>query len=608
MKVFRFLKFEDRVQEGFKQDLGKPLKKAEILPCCEPGRPVFAREYSYSIINYALRVFWENEQDAFTEANAALADNCRFYLAHPEGMDDRDSFYWSIDLFCRIIEFFGKEGQVNPGLVESQTEALFYEMAFDWCSRNSVLERAEYQKTGTWHVWESENHHVQGFTTAWQLSGMLARQQEYTKCLLPDGKTLTEHHHKWGQYIQRWICERGRKSLFIETANGGYAAETLKGIYNVYDFSDDRRLHELAGSLLDLYWASWAEEQINGVRGGGKSRVYPKWIPNGTDELRKWSWYYFGFGEMPENHGNIFTIMTSNYRIPQRILDYALNPEKRGCYEIYQRPLGLAADGCYINPDYHLKTDWGGIERYSYVTPDYILGTLICEDCPAQDWTLISSQNRFQGVIFASHPDARIVPVPECMASDRTPIMRSYNQFVSAQRMGCLITRKAADAVDTGKMRIWFSSAGGLDQIQEESGWLFSNTEGAFAAVRIVQGSYHIQKEENGCWIVCEEEYTPVILEVQRDVKSQEEFIREICSQPYSFDGKVLRYTSTYGNSFEFCAGEGILFKIDGESVPRRLDQAFKSPFIHEDWNEGTVSIGTDKEIMRLIFSEETTH
>ena len=52
-------------------------------------------------------------------------------------------------------------------------------------------------------------------------------------------------------------------------ANDWYNCHTLKGIYNLYDFSADQKLRKKAGNFLTLYYARWAQEQIDGVRGGG---------------------------------------------------------------------------------------------------------------------------------------------------------------------------------------------------------------------------------------------------------------------------------------------------------------------------------------------------
>jgi len=598
--------FEEKVKKAFLMNKGKSLEKKEILPYAEPGRPTFAREYSYSIINFAFRVFWLEEKEFYFQANEELRENCRFYIKDEDCRNDRDSFYWSIDVFCRIVEFFGAKGSIRSGVLEAETEKLFLDMAYLWCKNNSIMTRADFSENRTWHVWESENHHVQGFTTAWQLSRFLMTSEKYRDKYYDDGKLPREHYEAWNLYIQEWCRQRAKKSLFIEVANGNYAAETLKGIYNVLDFSPDPATRKLAAALLDLYWASWAEEQINGVRGGGKTRVYPHWTRVGSDGIGQWSKFYMGEEEIVSLRGNDYTVMSSTYRIPELICELALSAEERGTYEIIQRPLGLAEKGFYINPDYHVVKDWGGIVRYSYVTPKFIMGSLMTEVRPMEDWTLLSSQNRFQGVIFASHTDARIVPVPECLTSDATPVNRSYNQHYSAQRKGTLITQKIPTCEDVGAMRIFISDAGSLRDYLVEGQWIFTKTAGAYAAIRIVDGGFYEEETDKGCYLVCENQWSPVILEVAEEngKLSFEDFKKTVQKLSLEMTETGIVYRSYYGDKFNFSTDFSSVPCINGQPTIKKPAKAFDSPFIQEDWDSGEVTIRFRDKQIQLNFND----
>ena len=437
--------FETRRERLFGLLAGVPLQEEPVRPPYEAGRPILPRGYTYSIINFALKVFYLNEVSYFALANEKLRENARLYIDNAVVRDDRDSFYWSMDLLCRIIEFYGQHGTVAAGRLEAVSEELIEDSLFLWAKNNSCLEMTETADTHTWHVWESENHHVQRFSAAWHISKLLQTSARYASQPFDDGGIPAVHYQAWTAYIKAWLRERAKKSLFVETGNSFYGLHTLKGIYNFYDFAEDPALKQLAQYLLDLYWASWAEEQLDGVRGGGKARVYPgKNSLNGKDPFRRLAWCYLGMGEMEAPVENELTVLTSAYRLPQVVCELALDAEGRGTYEIRQRPLGLARDGYFRNPDYRLKTDWGGLFRYSYCTPGFILGSLMCDARTFEAWTLISSQNRWQGAIFRGHLDARIVL--QCRSADYTnpeiQVKRAYNQHWSAQRKGTLITKK----------------------------------------------------------------------------------------------------------------------------------------------------------------------
>lgn len=57
-----------------------------------------------SFLYFAMKAFWLNEFP--DEANAALVENCRFYMGNPKARDEHDSFFWSANVLCRLIEFF----------------------------------------------------------------------------------------------------------------------------------------------------------------------------------------------------------------------------------------------------------------------------------------------------------------------------------------------------------------------------------------------------------------------------------------------------------------------------------------------------------------------
>jgi len=349
--------FEQRRDRQFSFLAGRPLKVAAKRPPVTEGRPLYTREYSYSIIDFAMKTFWLDEPGE--QANEALVENCRFYLEHQPERDDRDNFYWSADVLCRLVEFFGAQGSRAPGRLSAPAEQVVLEMMWTWLRTRSLLEDAEWRQSRTWHIWESENHHVQKFSTAWHFAGLLKDKPAYGDQILADGGTPEEHFQAWTDYAREWIRERAKKALFVETANAQYNIHTLKGVYNFYDFSPDAELQALSGRLLDLYWATWAEEQIDGVRGGGKARVYPgKGSLLGGDTMRRLAWYHLGTGEPSLPRCNDFTVLTSAHRLPGVVVDIALDRAGRGVYEIRQRPLGLAVPGYHTPPGYRLRTDW----------------------------------------------------------------------------------------------------------------------------------------------------------------------------------------------------------------------------------------------------------
>ena len=116
----------------------------------------------------------------------------------------------------------------------------------------------------------------------------------------------------------------------------------VKALFNFYDFGEPAQ-REAAHHLLDLYFAYWAQEQFDGISGGGKSRVY---FDKGL-QARKgiFSWLYFGIGPKPSLGGHDINPYLSDYRPPAVVVDLALDIDGRGQYEVFQRVQGLGTQG-----------------------------------------------------------------------------------------------------------------------------------------------------------------------------------------------------------------------------------------------------------------------
>ena len=590
--------YEHRRQQAFDVLKGKGLVVTKLQPPLEPGRTLFARNFSYSLVDFAFKALWLNEQVA--EANAALQQNADYYIDNYPAMQDRDNFYWAADEWLRLLEYFGTKGTRKAGLITKETEAKLYKMMWQYNKVFSQLSKAEYKISGTWFVDESENHHIQRFSTYWHFAKYLKDLPEYKGMKYDDGFTSQEHYDTWTIYIKHWIVERARKGLFVEMANEMYGLETLKGAYNFYDFGD-KELRSLTGKLLDLYWTTWAEEQIEGVRGGSKNRVYPGVnSKSGKGEFWQMAWYYLGIGNATKLERNLFTLVASSYRMPLITMDIALDTKRRGTYEIIQRKMGLAIDSFHMNPDYRLRQDNGGLVRYSYCTPDFILGAAHFEARKWQDWTLISSQNRWHGVIFAGNEDARIYP--QCSLNNT---YRSYNQHWSVQNKGCMITQKLPEgyAWESNPMRVFFSNAGLADMV-ERKGWVFVSAEGAYAAVKCVLKGYYWDADIDGKWLMCEDELTPIIMQVasKNDFTDYKQFQDKILSLPMSYDGKLLKFKSIYNDDFVFHCDYSKLASVNGKTIDIQPDRVFDSPFINSIWNSGVVTIQKDKRKLVLKF------
>lgn len=609
--------FEQRRDAAFVKLKGEPLEVSEIRPPLGPDRPRFTRQYSFSIVNFATRALWNNEQ--IKEANRSLRQHSRFYLENPLERTDRDNLHWVTLLLGRILEFFGEDGSIAQRL-EPETEALLFEMVSAYFADSSFLEDAQRDPwhIGVWHKWEqephlpapptSENHHMMKFSTLWHFARLLKDHPLYREVDY-NGHPASEHYSAWTAFAKEYIRERAKKGLFVEIAHGYYGPRTVEGLYLFHDFGD-AELKRMAGGLLDLYWACWAEEQLGGVRGGGKVRQHQGGQDRvGWDSVTRLAWYYLGIGREVPPGQEMFSVLTSDYRLPAVVSDIALDAEGRGSYEIVQRRMGLDQDwdafGFYMRPDF------GGLLRYSYCTPEFILGLLMHEPRHFRDWAIMSAQNRWQGAIFAGHPDARIFP--QARAGPPHEHQRADNSLWGVQKKGTQITQRLPRAYTrflpeaptdetpiTHGTRVWFSGPG-LHNRVEESGWIFIEAEGAYAAVKAARGDYSWTASEDkhdGEWMALHDWFSPIILEVARkvDFTHYQSFQEAIRALPLEWSGHNLSYTGLSGDRFTFDAGENKPAPPTVNGVPVDHDflsprKVFHSPFVQSSWNSGTIVI-----------------
>lgn len=608
--------FEERVDTVFRAEAGKPLVRAPKEPPLGEDRGPYVRLYSYSIVAFAARCLYLNER--LDEANAALVENAEYYLANPLTICDRDSFHWHAEIVLRLLEMYGPAGSTNPGRLTKATETKVLDYMWIYTQRCSWLEKAEYKKSQTWNVYSSENHHVMDFTCHWHFSKYAKDLPEYRDRTCNDGAGLGEHFQAWNTYFVEYCRERARKGLCIEMRSDEYNATLIKGFYNFYDFGDPE-VRRFAGMILDLYFAYWSEEQIMGHMGGGAARLkgmsaFRQDRENNNAQL---AWFYFAIGSQPQLNGHDIAAMTSGYRPAPVIVDIARDTEGRGRYEIRQRVQGLGLQGHTFphmdRPDQEpnrFRTDGGGIVRYSYCDPAFILGTPMTQARPFEDWVMMSSQSRWQGVIFAGEGDPRILPVPRAENN-----VVCFNQFWSVQSKGSLVTQKLKYHRDVAEMMVWISKRG-LSAPVIEDGLVFVEAPGAYAVIRVGHGDFQITedtfrgvKEEGISFetppaivVVPKDEYAPVVLEVmaKTDVEDFADFKKRVQAGRTSFRGSVFACSTIYGDELTLDTNFRQTPTVNGIPLDYAPATLFDSPFLRAEYNAGVVTItkGERKEVL----------
>ena len=607
--------FKDRVDAMFRAEAGLPLTRARKQPPLRPGSGNYTRAYSYSIVGYAARCFYLGEM--LDEANAALVENAQHYLDNPTDIIDRDSFHWHADIVMRLIDMYGPEGNVHAGRLTAGTEAICLKPIWIYVKTSAKHNKPDHATTKTWEFHSTENHHAMDFTLQWHFAKIARNKPEYRALKLDGGSTLEEYYHAWNDYIVVYCRERAKKGVSIEIMCPGYNAVWLKGFHNFRDFGTPE-VRRSAEMLLDLYWAYWAQEQLHGVEGGGKARIRGvngfKHSAHGIPAL---GWFYFGLGEKPGDISGEINALLSDYQPPAVVADIALSARAEGPYEIRQRAQGLGKQGAEnavmtdgMTPN-RFRTDGGGIVRYSYCDPAFTIGTLMTEARPLEDWVHISAQSRWQGVVFGDSPGARIVPVVRPAGKARDVL----NGHWSVQSKGSLITQKLKGHKAGGPMIVWMPADGMGDPVRDGD-LVFIETQGAYAAIRVVGSAFELTEKEvsnpsiegpervapPGRVILPKDDFAPVILEVmaKKDLKGMVDFKARVKASQPEMKGAMLVYKTIYGDRLTFDTSQKQPPTINNKPVDYSPPKVLESPFLNADYDKGVVTIqkGGQKKVL----------
>jgi len=607
---------EKRCDAFFRKQSGKAFTPAPIKKDWN-HRGDFTRHYNQSILLFAARALYLNEQ--VNEANAALREMCQYHLDRPQTLLEIHSFQNVPSELVSLCLFYGPEGSRTKGLISEETYQVILKTLWAWTSAKSKVAEAEVQESQTWTTRSSENHHANWFSSCWAASFFLAGMTEYRDRKFEDGHTAREHYDAWTAYLREYYRQRGSKGMTVEIDSPSYASATLSAAYTVYDLAADSVLKRRAGDYITLYWALWAQQQLDGVNGGAKARCKTGAAGGGNDFIRRAAWYVMGIGTPEFEHRSMLSFVTSSWRMPDVVRALALDPAGRGTYEVLERRPGLMRPGrqkeeslCPLNPDF------GGIVRYGWCTPDFIMGSLLLEARPNTDWATISSQGRWHGVIFRGATDARIYPFCETKKS-------TYNQHWAVQRKGTLISQKLKDSKGAAGLRVWFSKDG-LSVPLKEGDWYFTEADGAWAAVRVVSGESLLLKDslpparkktnededgdedgpsKGGIILKCEDDFSPVIIEVARkaDFPSRADFQKAVLALPLTLENGVLSHTGLGGDRFIFFTDQSRPPEVNGQPVNYAPARVYDSPFVQSDWNSGRVSLRKGTRTLALDFN-----
>ncbi len=514
-----------------------------------------------------------------------------------------NSFHWHAYILERIYWLFSSQGVLYPNRMDKKTEDIILSMLWDWTSKHCTKEIAN-PNEAAW-IWGSENHHLQAWVSFWGATQILKGHPQYKNNKYSDGNTPEKLWKEFNEYFKAYFRNRAQHGLMVEIAAPTYAKYSLNTIYNIADFAEDKILKELASNFLNVYWAEWAIEQINGVRGGSRHRCYPGRASIEQSGAEEFAWYHFGIGrvENGKHPGNI-SILTTFWR-PDKIVSDLVCKNDKGNYSYISRNYGLKANEnktYYLedkNPVYKFNITEGGLLRYTWITPSFVMGMTMENALTENDWNAVSSQNRWNGIIFSDNYTQRIFTQPEKPEKGSV-----YNAEWGVQNKGVMILQRLKDSNAKGQA-IWIDRSFPLSY---HKNWIFTESSNSYVALKIIDSKYHKIKAENygnglankGFWLKLENEYSPIIIEAveKKNFKDFSEFKKYIIRNVVKIKNQSVEYRSNhYDTSLKLYYNYSRLPEIDGKTIDLTPKKLMDSPYLNSIWGSGiiTISNGIDK-------------
>ncbi|MGL1891288.1 MAG: hypothetical protein OCD02_06640 [Spirochaetaceae bacterium] len=579
----------------------------------------------------------------------------------------------------RLISFyysFGSKGHISPGTLEMETEKVLLEVLWE---RTKYKNDIAVTRNSTWWMTGSENHDLNTKVCNLITSRIFMEEEDYKYRIYPDlgfgdgiaygegcdftrpeaaalnagradladGKEYTAFHHyeAWKNFFLQYFAERAKKGFFLENGACGYMKWTINFILGLYNFCGDEKLRNQIRMFLDLIWADWASQQLSGVRGGPKTRHH--YEVGGYDSMSEMAKFYGG-GSGKSTFIYVQQLI-SDYHWPDVVWDMVFGKRASEEYVYVSRGIG-EENPLFPRPKGVERTMLGDVEsrivKYSWVTPDYILGTQM--DHPMVVYNHLATAGRWQGLITAD-PGVRITTVSLDPQPGSNKDGKEYSLelvYNSIQHNNVLITQQSRRWTQINPD--WYPAydgkyyerpfgiylGNGWDKVIESEGWIFVAYNNTYVAIKVLQletdddplawakGTDKFQnqillKQNSYSWnddksiIRFNNKFSPAIIEAGRkkEYNSFNNFMNKITNNTIEMfktvvtgeTGFILVYKEITFNA----ANPHDAAKIGGKYVDYTPSKVFDCPFIKSDYDSGVVSLKSSENEVTMEFNYE---
>jgi hypothetical protein len=375
----------------------------------------------------------------------------------------------------------------------------------------------------------------------------------------------------WTAATEAFLLAHDRQGWY-EAESPGYIAASMTALLHLADHAGSPRLRDLARRQLDLLFAEWAQEQVNGFPAGPKSRTYVQWALGAKNTpWLAWAWLAGGLNDSKEGPEGVSfmdwpEIATSSYEMPATVRRLLAERDRQPPYEIRARR-SIALD-----KRRDLET-----ALYSYATPDYILGA--AQSVGGLNLG-VSGGQEIMATLYAGCAPFAPIYLWSRTQNPRSDRWKSWtgNDQALAHRNVALARLGAGEETVTG--HAWLASAWAAPEILPENNEVVVTRCGDTWAALITAGGWEVKpaaerfpayyggdRNLRGSWTAVPRRQPAMIaLEVGRRADgSFEDWKKKIASSRLTLAERELRFTASDGTRLAFLPGERAL--VDGRAL-----------------------------------------
>lgn len=520
-------------------------------------------------------------------SNAVLCHVAEWFdHPHPTGRQHNGECDFAAMKLCRAFHLFQSNSALAPHTLQ-QIKRFFLRHDFK-------------------SMYDSENHHLL-FHTSRYLMGSAWPDDQFE----PYGQTGRELAATDAAWLETFIRFRARRG-WGEFASSCYVVPDIECLLNLCDFAPSRKLSLLAENMITVRLADTAVDSLTGMYCGAHGRIYePHALDHRNDGTL--SLLYLYLGDIPQEwlqeKGTLVDAVTSKYRPPAILLDIA--GRRREPYESYQRShLHNTSD---VLPSLPLP---GSIRRYTFWTPDYVLGCVqkqdpYPEDCPGR-WYSHHEQHEWD-LSIAGHPGARIFTHHPGKKGNEHGYWTGDLQC--GEKGGCghfmqqrnvLLALYSIPANEPYQFIHAYVPRDDFDEILEKDGLLAIRKNKVLVALRLLGGyDWTTSGPYQGKEIISNGARNGAVCEIglQHEYGSLRAFADKITVNQISFDADrmILAYRSP--SIGEMRLDTRGLREMNGHTID--LDYpTYSCPYLHSDWDSGVIDLRYGENHARLDFTE----